>query len=230
MADHAAMAAENGRLLAESRGRAALDERHRIARELHDAVCQQLFSMTLHLRAAELAVASRDGQTRATLRTVQQLAHAALDDLRALIVELYPTLLHTEGLVATVRQQAASTASRLGQRITVDAPDERLDIDAEAELHLYRLVQEALHNAVKHAPGAAIDVRLGPADDTATTLVVEVADDGPGFDPDVPATGLGLVSMRERSERLGGQLTVVSAPGSGTVVRAIVPRVLGARG
>jgi signal transduction histidine kinase len=91
-------------------------------------------------------------------------------------------------------------------------------------------VQEALHNAVKHAPEAAIRVRLGPAADDATTLAVEVADDGPGFDPAAVGTGLGLVSMRERSERLGGQLSIVSAPGSGTVVRAVVPRVLGARG
>jgi signal transduction histidine kinase len=230
MADHAAVAAENGRLLAESRSRAALDERHRLSRELHDSACQQLFSMTLHLRAAELALAPRDGQTRATLRTVQQLAHAALDDLRALIVELYPPLLHSEGLVAVVRQQAASTASRLGRWITVDAPEDRLHIAAEAELDVHRLVQEALHNAVKHAPEAAIRVRLGPASDNATTLLVEVADDGPGFDPAASATGLGLVSMRERSERLGGQLSIESAPGSGTVVRAVLPRVLGARG
>jgi signal transduction histidine kinase len=83
---------------------------------------------------------------------------------------------------------------------------------------------------VKHVPEAAIRVRLGPAADNPTTLLVEVADDGPGFDPAGPATGLGLVSMRERAEHLGGQLSIESAPGSGTVVRAVIPRVLGACG
>ncbi len=229
MADHAAVAVDNARLLAESRGQAALDERHRLARELHDSACQQLFSMTLHIRAAELGVeggGQADGPTRRSLRTLDGLAHAALEDMRALIFELYPTLLHSEGLVAVVRQQAASAASRAGLHVTVDAPEERLEIDAEVELDAYRLVQEALHNCVKHAGAATVRIRIGPDGHDDGTLRLEVADDGSGFDPAERAAGLGLVSMRERAERLGGEFTIRARPGEGTVVRAVVPRVL----
>lgn len=229
MADHAAVAVEHARLLAESRGKAALDERHRIARELHDSACQQLFSMTLHIRAAELALPRRprDDATRRTLETLNQLAHAALEDMRALIFELYPALLHSEGLVAVVRQQAASATARHGLRVTLDAPDERLDLDTEAELDAYRLVQEALHNCVKHAEASSVHVRIGSDPGDAATLVLEVTDDGRGFDPGEAATGIGLLSMNERAERLGGELSITSLPGAGTTVHVVVPRILG---
>lgn len=224
MADQAAVAVENARLLAEVRGEAALDERHRLARELHDSACQKLFSMTLHLRAARLNAGSVPDVPLATL---EALARAALDDMRALIFELHPTLLDTHGLVSAVREQAAWVATRGGPAVRVEGPEERLDVAAEAELDAYRLAQEALHNCVKHARATRVDVRIGPAADNPRTLVVEVADDGVGFDPAATTPGLGLVSMRERADRLGGQLVVAPRPGGGTVVRLVAPRVLG---
>lgn len=227
MADHAAVAVENARLLTESRDRAALEERHRLARELHDSACQQLFSLALHVRAAQLTLPRQgpEGESvRRILRTVDQLTHAALEDMRGLIFELHPKVLHDEGLVAAVRRQAASAASRSGLRITVDAPDERLDVDAGAELDAYRLVQEALHNCVRHADATSVRIGVGPDPADAATLVLEIADDGHGFDPAGRSPGLGLTSMRERAERLGGELTVTSGHGAGTVVRAVVPR------
>jgi PAS domain S-box-containing protein len=226
MADQAAVAVENARLVAEVRGKAALDERHRLARELHDSACQQLFSMTLHLRAAELAGTQADG---ALLRTLDQLAHAALDDMRALIFELRPTPLDAEGLVGAIRDQAAWITRRGGPSVTVEGPDERWEIAADAELDVYRLAQEALHNCVKHAAATHVRVRIDAAEDNPRTLVLEVADDGIGFDPAQKAPGLGLVSMRERAERLGAQL-VVTAGSGGTVVRLVVPRVLAGAG
>jgi PAS domain S-box-containing protein len=224
MADQAAVAVENARLVAEVRGEAALDERHRLARELHDSACQRLFSMTLHVRAAELT--SRAGPDDPLLRTLDQLAHEALDDLRGLIFELHPTLLDTHGLVCAVREQADRVTARGGPSVTVDGPADRLRMAVDAELDVYRLAQEALHNCVKHAAAGRVDVRIGPADDNPATLVVEIADDGCGFDPAATTPGLGLVSMRERAERLGGQLTVTARPGTGTVVRLVVPRAL----
>jgi PAS domain S-box-containing protein len=224
MADQAAVAVENARLVAEVRGTAALDERHRLARELHDSACQRLFSMTLHLRAAELTSRAEPADT--VLHTLDQLAHEALDDMRALIFELHPTLLDTHGLVSALREQAARITTRGGPSVTVDGPLDRMRIDAEAELDVYRLAQEALHNCVKHAAARHAQVRIGPADDNPETLLLEVADDGRGFDPTTPTPGLGLVSMRERAERLGGQLTVTARPGTGTGVRLIVPRAL----
>jgi PAS domain S-box-containing protein len=226
MAHQAAVAVENARLVAEVRGKAALDERHRLARELHDSACQQLFSMTLHLRAATLD-SQIDESTRALLATLDRLAHVALEDMRALIFELHPTLLATEGLVAAVREQAVWITRRGGPAVTVEAPAERLDIAADAELDAYRLVQEALQNCVKHAAATHVDVRIGPDADNPRSLLLEVADDGRGFDPTAPAAGFGLVSMRERAERLGGELHVGPRRGDGTVLRLVAPRVLG---
>jgi signal transduction histidine kinase len=229
MADQAAVAVENARLLAEVRGEAASDERHRLARELHDSACQKLFSMTLHLRAAQLT-READPTSESVLRTLGELAHAALDDMRALIFELHPTLLDTHGLVCAVREQAAWITRRGGPAVTVDGPDDRLGIARDAELDAYRLVQEAMHNCVKHARAAHVEVRIGRADDNPRTLLVEVADDGVGFDPGTAAPGLGSVSMRERAERLGGRLIVETRPSGGTSVRLIAPRALDGAG
>ena len=227
MAHQAAVAVENARLVAEVRGEAALDERHRLARELHDSACQHLFSMTLHLRAAALDPAAADSTL---LRTLEQLAHAASDDMRALIFELHPTLLDTHGLVSAIREQAAWITTRGGPAVTVDGPDERLEIAADAELDVYRLTQEALHNCVKHAGATHVQVRIDSPADNPTMLVLEVADDGLGFDPATTAPGLGLVSMRERAERLGGQLVVTGGRDGGTVVRLVAPGVLAGSG
>ena len=227
MADQAAVAVENARLLAEVRSEAELDERYRLARELHDSACQRLFSMNLHIRAAELARAPVDD---ALLQTLGTLVRAALEDMRASIFELRPTLLDTEGLVATVREQAEWIKTRGGPSVVVEGPDERLELEAEAELDLFRLSQEALHNCVKHAAATRVDVRIGPAQDDPRTLVLEVSDDGDGFDPARTTPGLGLVSIRERSERLGGELAISPRPQGGTIVRLVIPRILGSFG
>ena len=232
MADQAAVAADNARLFAELKGKAELEERHRLARELHDSACQELFSMNLHIRAAKLvlarhAPAADDGLSR-HLATIEELAHAALEDMRALVVELYPTLLHSEGLLTAVRQHAASVCAREGLQVTVHAEQDRIKLDAGSELEAYRLVQEALHNTVKHAQAKSVDIRIGPDPSDEQTLVLEVVDDGSGFDSAAVGAGrLGLASMRERAERLGGELAITSSPGMGTTVRVVVPRTLG---
>jgi len=231
MADQAAVAVENARLLAEVRGEAASQERHRLARELHDSACQRLFSMTLHIRAAAVTGGADPAVTATLLPTLDELAHAALDDMRALIFELHPTLLDTHGLVGAVREQAAWITRRGGPAVTVDGPDdERLELAPDTELDAYRLIQEALHNCVKHAGATHVHVWIGRADDNPATLLVEVSDDGVGFDPEAAAPGLGLVSMRERAERLGGRLVVAPGSVTGTSVRLVAPRALGGIG
>lgn len=230
MADQAAVAVQNARLITASRGRAALDERYRLARELHDSACQELFSLTLELRAAHRALdhgrLSDAAGVGRRLAVLEELAYAALRDMRGLVFELHPTLLHAEGLVAAVRREAESLAARETLHTTTTLPPERLTLDPTVELELYRLVKEALHNSVKHADATTVHVEIRQDPAEGRRLVVEIADDGVGFDPLVPSGGLGLVSMRERAERVGGRLTLESVPAGGTRVRIVVPDML----
>jgi DNA-binding NarL/FixJ family response regulator/anti-sigma regulatory factor (Ser/Thr protein kinase) len=234
MADQAAIAIDNARLFAESKGKAALEERHRIARDLHDSVCQELYSMTLYIRAAEMAL-GRSGRTSDDLVTrhlsgLERLAREAHEDMRNLIFELHPPTLHSEGLTSVIRQHAAALSARTGLRIEVRESCDVPGVDEDSELNAYRLVQEALHNAVKHARAESIvvEIRQDPAE--TSTLVLQIADDGVGFDlPGARSKGVGLASMRERAEAMGGQLTITSQPKVGTTVRAVVPEALGRR-
>jgi signal transduction histidine kinase len=206
-------------------------ERHRLAGELHDSVSQALFSMTLHTRAVQLA-AQQDGvephgRVARGLAELRELTQGMLTDMRALIFHLRPAALHEDGLVAAVRRHAAAVAAREGFEVHVHAPQDRLPLDERAEDELFRVVQEALHNSVKHAWPRRVDIRFRAHADDTGTLSVEVADDGVGFDPGVHRPGqLGLSTMRERTGRLGGHFTVDSSPTGSTTVRAVLPGIL----
>jgi signal transduction histidine kinase len=144
--------------------------------------------------------------------------------MRALIFELRPGALAEEGLVAAVCKQAAALEARTGTTVRVAAPAERVELAPDVEEHLYRLVLEALHNALKHADAEMIEVDLRVEGDA---LVVGVRDDGRGFDPGQEHPGhLGLHTMRDRADAVGGRFEVSSAPGAGTAVLARVPYVI----
>jgi signal transduction histidine kinase len=205
-------------------------ERQRLAGELHDSVSQALFSMSLHTRALQLAAqdgADPQGRMTRGLAELQNLTQGALAELRALILQMRPESLHEEGLVVALRQHAAVLTSREGLDVAFRAPDDRLPLEEQAEEELFRVVQEAAHNSVKHARAQRIDLSIWISADPPGTLVVEVADDGTGFDPTLRRPGhLGLRIMRERVERIGGHLTIDSAPSRSTTIRAILPGVL----
>lgn len=230
MADQVAVAVDNARLLGELEGKAALEERHRLARELHDSVSQALFSMNLTARATQMAVqqagADPDGPVARGVGQLLELTQGALAEMRALIFQLRPEALHEEGLTAAVRKHAAAVAAREGLEVHVYADEDRLPLAEVAEEELLRVVQEAVHNCVKHAHPHHVVIRLAGVAGDPGSLVVEVEDDGVGFEPSAPHPGhLGLDTMRERTERLGGRLVVESST-AGSRVRALLPGVL----
>ncbi len=196
-----------------------------MARELHDSVSQSLFSMSMHTRAAQLALAlaglDETGPLGRAIAELAGLTRGALAEMRALIFELRPGALAEEGLVAALRKQAAALTAREETVITVQGPDERLNLGAAAEEHLYRIVSEALHNVVNHARAGSATVDVT---DAAGSLRVAVRDDGAGFDRDSEHPGhLGLTTMAERAATIGAELAVASTPGNGTTVVVSLP-------
>ncbi|GAA3885596.1 GAF domain-containing sensor histidine kinase [Streptomyces sedi] len=222
LAEHAAIALTNARLYERSRELTIADERARLAHELHDAVAQKLFSLRLTAQAATTLLDRDVARARDELRQVAALAAEAAEELRAAVVELRPAALDEDGLAATLRAQAQVLDRAHPARVSCDCRDIRA-LPPAHEAALLRVAQEALHNALRHAAPATVDVLLCRADD-ATLL--RVSDDGTGFDPDAVRTAgrhLGLVSMRDRASAVGGTLTVRSAPGEGTVIEMEVP-------
>ncbi|MFI9844963.1 GAF domain-containing protein [Nonomuraea sp. NPDC051941] len=216
-AAHAAIALTNARLYERGRELAMLEERNRVARELHDAVTQKLFSLRLTAQAASAMLDRAPEQAAAELERVQRLAGEALSELRAVIVELRPAELDRHGLAETLRKHVR-LLDRLHPSLVTFECVELPPVDPAVEVAVLRVAQEALHNALRHAEAASVSVRLGYADGR---LVLIVRDDGNGFEQ-AESRGLGLVSMRDRAESVGGAMTVESAHGRGTTVRVEV--------
>jgi signal transduction histidine kinase len=219
-AAHAAIAIENAGLFERSRELTVVEERNRLARDLHDSVAQTLFSLSLTTEAA-LARAT-NGAATDELEQVRDLARAALNEMRSIVFELRPADLAADGLVATLVKHADVLGRVFGQHIDVNVVSER-PLDPDVELELFRIAQEAISNALKHARAAKIEITVDI--DRAPARIV-VSDDGVGFDPsDVGARSrhLGLTSMEERARALGATLTIDAHQGAGTTVRAELP-------
>ncbi|HMA47627.1 MAG TPA: PAS domain-containing protein, partial [Frankiaceae bacterium] len=228
VADQAAIAVDNARLFVHAQEKAALEERQRLARELHDSVTQSLFSMTLLARAGQLGLerarVGPDSPVAQALRDLQELSRTALAEMRALIFELRPGSIAEEGLVVGLRKLVQALRARTSLPIEVYGPDEPLGLPPATEEQLYRIAQEALRNVVKHARASQATVRVDRTGDGTPGWTLEVGDDGAGFAPGGIRPGhFGLTMMAERTERVRGRLEVTSAPGRGTTVRVSVP-------
>ena len=225
MADQAAIAVNTSLLFAEAQDKATLEERNRLARDLHDSVAQNLYSLVLQARAAQAAAARLGGDEAMSERldTLHTLAQAALDDMRSAIGHLRaPAAAADSGLATAVREHAAAVAEREHIEVGVTLPDEPLLLSVEAEDELFRVIAEALANSVRHGRPTRIDIDIAEPRER-DELVITLTDNGTGFDPSRDRPGhIGLASMRERTERLGGRLTVDSS-GGGTTIRAVVP-------
>ncbi len=217
-AAHAAVAIENATLFERSRELTVVEERNRLARDLHDSVAQTLFSLSLMSEAAlKLTEEGSSHQAADEIRRVSQLARDALDEVRSIVFELRPADLAADGLVQTLVKHTEVLSRVFGQDIAVSVTSEKR-LDAGVELELFRIAQEALSNALKHAQASRIDVDV---DLENHPVRLEVRDDGVGFDPDsslVRARHLGLTSMEERANELGARFDLSSAPGRGTTV------------
>ena len=223
LARQAGVAAHAVRLTAElQRARERLvaareEERRRLRRDLHDGLGPQLASQTLTLSAARKLLRRDPDAAETLLADATAHAQSAITDIRRLVYALRPPALDDLGLVAALREQAAQYQAS-GVRIAIDAPERLPSLPAAVEVACYRIAQEALTNVVRHAEARTCRVALAVGD----ALCLEVRDDGRGLPPNHCA-GVGLTSMRERAEELGGSCTIEPAPGGGTCVRARLP-------
>ncbi|MBV9171301.1 MAG: GAF domain-containing sensor histidine kinase [Chloroflexi bacterium] len=221
-ANQAAAAIENARLYEQTREYAVVEERNRLARELHDSVTQSLFSVSL-LSEAALSLLDRDAaKARERLERANELAQGALAEMRALIFQLRPVTLQEEGLLSAVKKHLAALHSRHGRLVELRVTGTPRRLPAPVEDAAFRIVQESLNNVFKHANAQRIGVELRFE---ADMLRVCTHDDGVGFEPSsLPRRDtLGMSSMRERAESVGGRLSVQSAPGQGARISAELP-------
>ena len=200
------------------------DERRRIARELHDEMGQALTAAKITIDLAERAAGGGLGGRE--MEGAASLIDRIIDRARDLSLDLRPPLLDERGLGPALRGYLEAQSRRSGMAIAVEAPDDLGRLPSELEIAVFRIVQEAVTNALRHAGASRIEVRVGRAEDRVELVV---RDDGGGFDVNAAfaraAAGrhLGLLGIRERIEMLGGQVEFRSSPGQGAEIRATLP-------
>ena len=221
-ADQAAIIIEHVRLQYQAEQLAVLEERQRLARELHDSVTQALYSVTLYADAARMAFSAEKWEAlERNLQEVRNMAREAMYDMRLLVFELRPFMLETEGLVSALRARLAAVEGRSGLKTEVRVEGERrLPIVIEQEL--YRIAQESLNNVVKHAEAKEVQINVKYEDKSVS---LEMMDDGKGFDMETAnqSGGLGLPGIKERVKQLAGSLEIESDSGKGTRLTVRIP-------
>lgn len=215
LADLIAVAIGNVRSYRKGQALAALEERTRLARELHDSVSQALYGIALGATTARSQLDKDPALARAPLDYVMGLAQAGLKEMRTLIFDLRPEFLEDAGLVNALGRQAELLQMRHGIHVHTSLPREP-ELSNEVKESVYRVAREALHNIMKHAQATQVDIVMEEEDGSYTLMI---QDNGLGFDPESAFPGhLGLQSMRERMADLGGSLAITSSLGQGTRV------------
>jgi signal transduction histidine kinase len=226
LASHAAIAIDQARLFEDSRELALVQERGRLARELHDAMSQSLFSLQLAAETAARHLADDPAAAADQLAVVRTLAAQVAAELRTTVEGLRPADLERDGLVAVLGAQLTLASRAHDLPVALDVGD-LPELEPDVEHEVLRITQEAVTNALRHAGASRVRVSLGPSDgDGPPSVVLRVVDDGTGFDPEARALRsrrLGLTSMHERAASLGGALTITSSPGRGTTVELRFP-------
>jgi signal transduction histidine kinase len=222
LAGQAAIAIENARLYEQARQLAVVEERNRLARDLHDSVTQSIYSLTLLAEAGQRMIQA--GDTAVIQQNQERLgaiAQQALQEMRLLVYELRPLDLTQTGLVAAIEHRLEVVERRAGVDVNLSILG-AVCLPAAVEEALYRIVQEALNNALKHAQATAVSVTIQAMPDT---IMLEIQDNGRGFETVLAERmgGLGLISMRERAQKLHGRFAITSTLGNGTTVCAEIP-------
>lgn len=198
------------------------EERHRLARDLHDGPAQVLATVGLRVELCQRLLDEQPERAREEMERLRQLIRESLQEVRQVIFQLRPVELDQLGLVPALRRYLAGQRERTGLRVQLVTRGEPRRFHPALEIGVFRIIQEALNNVAKHAGTDRAVVRLEFA---ATRFWAEVADEGRGFDPDaaVRPDCFGLATMRERAERMNGRLEILSSPGRGTRVRLEIP-------
>jgi PAS domain S-box-containing protein len=219
-----AIAVDNARLYYRAEQSAAIAERHRLSRELHDSVTQSLYSVTMYAEAAVRILAAGDTATATEhLRELRDTAQEALREMRLLIFELRPPALTKIGLAAALQARLDSVEVRGGMRteLHIEGQQNRERLPDTVEEELYHIAQEALNNILRHSNAQHVWVHLCFSE-VETSL--DIRDDGVGFAPTSGRNGgLGLAGLKERAEKIGARLKIESKPGAGTEISVVVP-------
>ncbi|NDJ51596.1 MAG: GAF domain-containing protein [Chloroflexi bacterium] len=214
IADQAAIAIKNARLYQQAQELAALEERQRLARDLHDAVSQTLWSATLIADIVPQVWEHNPEKGRQRLDQLSQLTRGALAEMRALLLELRPTALTDVNLVESLTRLAAAVTSRTGVSINVSTMGALVSLPDDVQVTFYRIAQETLNNTVRHANATCAEITLACKEDV---IQLTIADNGRGFDPlQIPPGHFGLNIMRERAAKINASLEIESQIGQGT--------------
>jgi signal transduction histidine kinase/ligand-binding sensor domain-containing protein len=217
-----ALLAENTRLSQQSQELAVLEERNRLARDLHDSITQSLYGITLNAEiAARLLGSGEINKTGLSLQELKALALDALGEMRLMIYELRPSVFEQEGLVAALQARLDAVEGRVGLQTSLVLQGE-ISLSPQVEAGLYRIAQEALNNVLKHAHASHVTITLAQDEQS---IAMEITDDGVGFDPLLArdAGGMGLRNMQDRARELGFDFEVLSRPGKGTKISLRIP-------
>jgi PAS domain S-box-containing protein len=222
IADQISIALENNRLRQQAMQSAILDERERLARDLHDSITQQIYGINLMTEYGKNQAIKGDlEQIKKTLETIGDAALQALKGMRLLIYELHPLSLEKDGFVGSMQKRLDSVEARSGVKASLII-EHFFDLPSSLEEALYYIFQEAVNNILKHASAKNVTIKYNVTQDNAT---LEIIDDGKGFaiGKDENPGGLGMNSMKERVEKLNGTLSIDSKPGKGTKIFVSVP-------
>jgi len=216
------VAVENAQLFEQTRKVAIMNERNRLARDLHDSVTQSIYSLTLLSEAGQRIIDSGDFvQVKENQTRLGEISQQALQEMRLMVYELRPQILQNEGLVGALEHRLAAVERRAGINARLHVA-QKIDLPQNVEEELFHLSMEALNNALKHAKASEVVLSLKMEEGS---FILTVADNGRGFDPKLTTStgGMGLSSMNERVVKIGGNLSIQSEDGAGTIIAVSVP-------